>query len=222
MSKRSLVVFVGILWVIGGLIAQPKPVKPQSLNDPLAEKYLKILRSKLETSKGYKFYFTLTSTNADNKSTTEKGIYTGAGTMYKVELSDNITSFDGKMQWVIDKDAKEIHINKVTPSKNSKAETPIDIIKQYDKLFKYRVKEQESGGIIVLELVPINKNAPYFKVDVAVNTKNSQITYSKLYDKGGNRILFQFTKNEELKTVSTSIFQINTAQYPNYEVLDMR
>jgi outer membrane lipoprotein-sorting protein len=201
--------------------AQPKPVKPVSQNDPEAEKYLKALKDKYAQSGSYKLSYKMQATDANNKSTTMTGNYIGSGEKYIIELDHSKSVNDGKNIWSINTKEKEIQINKVSGSKKTKVETPIDIIKQYNKLFKYRVKEPIENGVIILELIPLDKNSAYFKIDIHIDVKKNQLTAAKLYDKGGNRVHFSISKTEEFK-LSPTIFIIKTEDYKGFEVLDMR
>lgn len=204
------------------LLGQPKAAKGDIGNDPLAEKYLKSLKTKLQTVKAYKLNFTTEITDADQKKQVYKGNYLGSGDKFELELPDAKTINDGKIQWVINKSEKEINITKYTKPKNSKTETPIDIIKNYSTLFKYRVKEPAANGQIVLELIPLNKNNNFFKVDLTIDIKKTTLLGAKLYDKGGHRIQFKFTDMLEYQSVPAGSFHVNTTAYKDYEVLDMR
>jgi outer membrane lipoprotein-sorting protein len=204
-----------------GLYSQPKPVKPVSQNDPEAEKHLKALKLKYSKLINYKLTYKMQAVDANNKSTTMTGVYIGSGEKYIIEIDQTKSINDGKTIWSINSKEKEIQINKVSATKKNKLETPIDIINQYNKLFKYRVKEPIENGVIVLELIPLDKNSPYFKIDMHIDVKKNNLTAAKLYDKGGNRINFTITNTSELK-LNTDAFIVDTKQYKDYEVLDMR
>lgn len=216
--KKSIVFFV----LLGELLcAQPKPVKPSMTNDAEAEKYLKALKSKFNKLKSYKLNYSMTSTDANNKSNTIAGNYIGSKDKYIIETKGLSIYNNGIHQWNINHENQEIQINTIS-SKNSKAETPVDIIKNYSSLFKYRVKEPINNGVIVLELIPLNKNNNFFKIDVALETKKLQIVYSKLYDRGGNRIIYKINSTEEDIQIAESAFIPSKTKYKGYEELDMR
>lgn len=220
--SKSLAFFLLITVFCSNFYAQPKAVKPSANNDAEAEKYLKAIKTKLQTLKGYKLNFTAEVTDADNKKQTYKGSYLGSGDKFELELPDVKTINDGKTQWTINKSEKEINISKYSKPKQSKTETPVDIIKNYSTLFKYRVKEPAVNSQIVLELIPLNKNTSFFKVDLTLNIKKNHIVAAKLYDRGGHRILFKFTDMVELSSIPSGAFSLNPANHKDYEVLDMR
>jgi outer membrane lipoprotein-sorting protein len=224
LSRFLLKTSLNLLFIIGfsGLLSQPKAVKPTSTNEPEAEKYLKAIKSKLQSLKGYKLNFTTEILDADNKKQTHKGSYMGSGDKFELGMPDLLTINDGKIQWTVNKAEKEINISKYSKPKNSKTETPFDIIKNYATLFKYRVKEPIENNQIVLELIPLNKNNNYFKVDIILNVKKNQIVGAKLYDKGGHRIQFRFTDMVALTSIPSGAFSLNPSNYKDYEVLDMR
>lgn len=212
------------LCVIGGvtIFAQPKTTGSTTSSDPEAEKYLKSIKTKLMSIKGYKLSFTFEVTDADQKKEVQKGSYLGSGDKYELELSDVKTINDGKTQWSVNKLEKEIHISNYTKSKKSKMETPMDIIKNYSNLFKYRVKEPEKNHQVVLELIPLSKNSNFFKVDLILEVKKNTIVAAKLYDRGGHRIQFQFADMQELRALPLGSFALNVSNYKNYEIIDMR
>jgi outer membrane lipoprotein-sorting protein len=224
-QQGILIKSISILLMIGfysTVLAQPKAVKAAPSNEPEAEKYLKAIKLKLKTLKGYKLNFTTEVTDADNKKQTYKGSYMGSGDLFELELPDVKTINDGNTQWVINKSENEINISKYSKPKQSKTETPVDIIKNYSTLFKYRVKEPAANNQIVLELIPLNKNTSFFKVDLTLNIRKNHILAAKLYDRGGHRILFKFTDMTELTTLPSGAFFLNSASYKNYEIIDMR
>ena len=164
----------------------------------------------------------MTLIDANKKTTKSSGTYLGEGDKYIVESDDLKTYNDGQTQWVLNPSDKEIHISSVSKTQKKKADHPIEIIKSYNKLFKYRVKEPKRNNQVLLELIPKNKYNKYFKVDVAVNTVSLKVKYVKLYDRGGNRIRFQFTSMSYNTPLAVSKFSLNTKAYPSYEVLDLR
>lgn len=220
--SKTFTLFLLFIVFSSNFLAQPKAVKSSPNNDPEAEKYLKAIKLKLQTLKGYKLNFVTEITDADNKKQTYKGSYMGSGDKFELELPDVKTINDGKTQWTINKSEKEINISQYAKPKQSKTETPVDIIKNYSTLFKYRVKEPAANSRIILELIPLNKNTSFFKVDLTLNTKKNHIISAKLYDRGGHRILFNFTDMVELTSLPSGAFSLNTIVYKDYEVLDMR
>jgi outer membrane lipoprotein-sorting protein len=202
--------------------SQPRSGQPSANNDPEAEKYLKLINTKLQTLKGYKLNFITEIIDADQKKQTYQGSYAGSGDRFILDLPDTKTINDGKTQWTINKGEMEINISKYSKPKQSKAEIPIDIIKNYSRLFKYRVKEPLHSQQIVLELVPLNKNSNFFKVDLTLDVKKHHILGAKLYDKGGHRISFKFADMHEFKTIAADAFILLEKDYPGYEILDTR
>jgi outer membrane lipoprotein-sorting protein len=84
------------------------------------------------------------------------------------------------------------------------------------------VKEPVQSQQIVLELVPLNKNYNFFKVDLTLDVKKHHILGAKLYDKGGYRISFKFSDMHEFKTIAAGTYTLLTKDYPGYEILDTR
>lgn len=206
---------------IANATAQPRPVKPIITNDSEAERYLSRLKEKFNKLNTYRLKYKMTITKADNTSSAMEGTYSVSKAKYSIETKDMSIINNGVIQWNINHSDKEIQINKIS-TKKSKIETPMSIIKNYSSLFKYRVKEVPSSGIIILELVPLNKNSNFFKIDLGIDTKKLQIVSSKFYDRGGTRIVYSIANTEENIELPESTFNPKVLDYKGYEELDMR
>lgn len=203
------------------LSAQPKTNSVEK-NDPEAEKYLKLLKTKLERLAAYKMNFNTEIIDIDQKKESLKGSYLGSGDKFELDMPDAKTINDGKTQWTINKKDKEINIANYSKPKKSKSETPIDIVKNYATLFKYRVKEPLAQNKVMLELIPLNKNSSFFKVDIQIDVKKNQIISAKLYDRGGHRIIFSFSDMVEYNKIPSGSFSLNISNYKDFEILDLR
>lgn len=189
--------------------------------EPEAEKYLKSLKAKFDKLAAYTLQYEMSHTDVNNKTTVEAGKYIGSKEKYMLETPEIKIINNGTTQWNIQKKDKEIQINTINPKK-SKMETPMSVIKNYKTLFKYRVKDPISNKVIVLELIPLNKNNSIFKIDLGINVPNNQIVHSKFYDKSGSRINYQISHVEENNLLSKDFFDLKKEEYKGYEVLDLR
>ncbi|MFY7862292.1 MAG: LolA family protein [Chitinophagales bacterium] len=203
------------------LSAQPKPVKPGLENDPKAEKYLKIMKEKFDKMKAYKLSYKVASTDANGKTSSQSGFYIGSKEKYIIEIDKLKIVNNGKIQWNIDESSKEIQIQSIA-SKSKKSETPMSVIKNYKLLFKYRVKESITNNVIVLELVPLNKNNAIFKIDLAIQVASQQLVFAKFYDRGGSRIQYNILSTTNNPPLAANTFDIETKSYKGWEILDMR
>jgi outer membrane lipoprotein-sorting protein len=203
------------------LVAQPKPVKPSLENDPEAEKYLKMIKEKFDKMTVYKLSYKVVSTDVNSKTTSQTGSYIGAKEKYIIEIDKLKIVNNGKTQWNIDESSKEIQIQNIS-SKSKKSETPMSVIKNYKLLFKYRVKESITNNVIVLELVPLNKNNAIFKIDLAIQVASQQLVFAKFYDRGGSRVQYNILSTINNPALAVNAFGIETKSYKGWEILDMR
>jgi outer membrane lipoprotein-sorting protein len=142
------------------------------------------------------------------------------GNQFYININKLDIKSDGKSIANINHETKEVQINPLV--KKNKIETPFDFIKNYKKLFKYRVKEVLKANVKVLELIPLEKNSNIFKIDLTINTKDNVVMGSKIYERSGVRVSYAIASREENKAVASSLFSFLEKDYKGYEYLDMR
>lgn len=221
MSLKNNVILVILILFSTSILCQPKNTK-SSPNDPQAEKLLSALKNKYEGLKAYAIAFEGTILNPEGKEVEKyKGKHVASGKKFNIKMNFLDIISNGSTTWNINHQSKSIQINSLTPnSKNN--EYPLDIIFNYKKLYKYRIKETLSNNLIIVELIPLNKNNKLFKIDLTFNSKTQQISSSKLYEKSGARLLYIVSKTEFNPIVTENTFEIKPENYKNYEVLDLR
>ena len=69
------------------------------------------------------------------------------------------------------------------------------------------VKKKEGGKLIQeIELTPIDKTKPFFKVLVYVDKATSNIVSSKVFEKNGNHYIYKITNMKTNTTLPDSLF----------------
>ncbi len=189
--------------------------------DAEAQQILEALHIRYSKLASYSFKYNATidipnSTKKENFS----GQYVVKGNQFFININKLEIKSDGKSIANINHETKEVQINPL--SKKNKIETPFDFIKNYKKLFKYRVKEVLKANVKILELIPLEKNSNIFKIDLTVNTKDNIVMGSKIYERSGVRVSYAISSREENKAVATSLFSFLEKDYKGYEYLDMR
>lgn len=219
---RTFSILSCFFWLCIASISINAQIKGTVENDPEAEKILGQIKTKFNKLAAYTLAYKMSTTDVNGKKTSQEGTYTGSGQKFSIQTTELILINNGKTQWNIKPKEKEIQIQEVLAAK-LKAETPIAVIQNYKTLFKYRVKQRDPNGTIVLELVPKNKNGAIFKIDLSINVAKNQITMAKFYDKGGSRTEYLITSIAENPKLTDGTFNpVLSSSYPGYEVLDMR
>jgi outer membrane lipoprotein-sorting protein len=107
------------------------------------------------------------------------------GTKYRVSETGQEIFCDGSNISTYDKSANELTITKLDPTANSLNPQKI-FTNFYDKDFLYKLNgDVNMGGRVTqeIELTPIDKSKPFFKVLVYVDKKNQTITSTKVFEK---------------------------------------
>lgn len=217
-----ILINIFVITISLSLFGQPKPIKPITLseNDPEAEKILNTFNSKYQKLKSYSFDFSVNVSDLEAKTKESyNGMYKNKGTKFFLKLKDIDVFTNGKNYYSANYKTNEVQVQEY--NQNLKKDLPFEQINNYKKKYKYRVKEVLDKNRKVIELVPLNKNNPIFKVDVTIQTKTNQLKSIKVYEKSGYRILYSISKLKENEKIEDSEFEYNSKKYSNFELLDL-
>jgi len=202
--------------------AQPRGM---GKNDPDAKKVLDAVSAKFKTFKSVQAAFYLKIENSAGKNLGSKaGTVYMKGTKYRVSVIGQEIFCDGSNISTYDKSANELTITKVDPSANSI--TPQKIFTNfYDKDFLYKLNDEiRVGGKAIqqIELTPLDKSKPFFKVLVNVDKKAQTIVSTKVYEKAGNIYTYSVSKMNTSSVVNDTQFVFDAKKFPGVEVVDLR
>ena len=194
-------------------------------SDPEAKKILDAVSAKFKTYKTVKANFTLKVENSTGK---EQGSKTGVvqmkGMKYKVAITGQEIICDGKTIWTYDKSANEVQISTLDNSAGNI--TPQKLFTNfYDKDFLYVQNEdikKANKTYQVVELTPIDKTKPFFKVLIEVDKAASSIASTKVFEKNGNRYTYAVNSMSTNAAMADEIFVFDPKKYPGVEVIDLR
>ena len=218
MKKIFTVVFFSLFLVLTVCSQTPKGM---SSNDPVVKKILDAVSSKFRSFKSVQSKFNLKIENSSNKVLeTKAGNVFMKGTRYRVSLPNQEIFCDGNTVWTLDKAAKEVTISKLDPASNTI--TPQKIFTNfYDKDFLYKLNG-EKKGVQEIELTPIDKSKPFFKVLVFINKATRTISSTKVFETAGNRFTYSVTGMNTSGNVTDAMFIYDVKKYPGVEVIDLR
>ena len=205
-----------------GASAQPKGM---GSNDPDAKKILDGVSAKFKTFKGVQANFALKIENAAGKTLGNKtGTVYMKGSKYRVTITGQEIFCDGNNISTYDKSANEVTITKIDPTANTL--TPQKIFTNfYDKDFLYKLNRETiiaGKKIQELELTPIDKSKPFFKVLVFVDKAAQTINSTKIFEKTGNKYTYAVSKMNTAAPVSDAQFIFDIKKFPRTEVVDLR
>jgi outer membrane lipoprotein carrier protein len=194
-------------------------------SDPEAKKILDGVSAKFKTFKAVKANFSLAIENAAGKNQgTKTGNVQMKGSKYRVTLNDQEIFCDGKTIWTLDKAANEVQIT--TLDNSSGSITPQKLFTNfYDKDFLYILNEEKKVGaktIQVVELTPVDKSKPFFKVLVEVDKAAKSLVSTKVFEKNGNRYTYSVSGMNTSGDIPDNVFLFDAKKYPGVEVIDLR
>lgn len=220
--KKIITGIAILLWCVVSVNAQPAGM---GKNDPEAKSVLDAVSAKFKTFKSVQSTFSLKIQNNTGKVLgTKTGTIFMKGTKYRVSVTGQEIFCDGINISTYDKSTNELTITKIDPSANSI--TPQKVFTNfYDKDFLYKLNEEVKAGgktLQQIELTPIDKSKPFFKVLVFVDKKTQTITSTKVFEKTGNIYTYSIANMNTTAPVDDAQFSFDAKKYPGVEVVDLR
>jgi outer membrane lipoprotein carrier protein len=221
MKKIIAGLFFGM---IGIMIVSAQP-KDMGKNDPDAKKILDGVSAKFKTFKSVQAKFSLKIENSSGKTVgTKSGTILMKDSKYHVSVTGQEIFCDGSNVSTYDKSTNEVTITKLDPTANTL--TPQKLFTNfYDKDFLYKLNtESQVGGKTIqeIELTPIDKTKPFFKVLIYVDKAAKTIASTKVFEKSGDRYTYSVTSMNTKAVVSDDQFTFDSKKYPGVEVVDLR
>ena len=220
MKKAILAVLISVFTI---MISNAQAPKRMGKSDTDAKKILDQVSAKFKAYKSVQAQFVLKIENATGKSLGNKsGNVYMKGTKYRISASGQEIFSDGSNIWTYEKAANEVTINKIDPTANSI--TPQKLFTNfYDKDFLYKlngVVKEGGKNLQEIELTPIDKTKPFFKVLVYVD--KSTIYTTKVFEKTGNRYTYSINNMKTNGLITDDTFVFDAKKYPGVEVVDLR
>lgn len=223
MLKQIFILFISFSFCTANLFAQA--AKGGGKSDPEAKKVLDAVSAKFKTFKSVKATFTLKIENAAGKvQGTKTGTVLMKGLKYRVSITGQDIFCDGSTIWTYDMAAKEVQV--ATLDNSSGSITPQKLFTNfYDKDFLFLLNEdvKRNGKTYqVVELTPLDKTKPFFKVVLEVDKATKVIMSTRVFEKNGNRYLYAINNIATSSAITDDNFVFNAKKYPGVEVIDLR
>jgi outer membrane lipoprotein carrier protein len=214
---------LGISLMVGvSAVAQPKGMGKSDVD---AKKVLDGVSTKFRSFKTVSAKFNLKIENAAGKVQGSKtGTVNMKGTKYRISVTGQELYCDGVTSWTYDKTSIEVQINKVDAS--MAAITPQKLFTNfYDKDFLYKLNGEIKQGkktVQEVELTPIDKTKPFYKVLVNIDKASRIISSTKVFEKNGNRYTYSVITIKTNAPISDALFVFDATKYPKVEIIDLR
>jgi outer membrane lipoprotein carrier protein len=221
--KKLFTLAISLLTISALTVAQVP--KGMGKSDPEAKKILDDVSAKFKSYKTVKANFALKIENSAGK---QQGVKTGVlmmkGMKYKVNITGQEIFCDSKTVWTYDKSANEVQITTLDNSAGNI--TPQKLFTNfYDNDFLYVTNDDVKKGnkvYQVVELTPIDKTKPFFKVQVEVDKANKTIMSTKVFEKNGNKYTYTISAMNTTAAIPDDAFVFDVKKYPGVEVVDLR
>ena len=152
-----------------------------------------------------------------------EGTISVKGDMYRLNMAEQEVINDGETVWTYLPDANEVNID------NHDAEagdiTPSTIYDIYKDGYKYLLINAITVGgkkFNVLDLVPNDKNAQYFKIRLEIGEGTSLLRQFTLFDKEGSEFSYLITNFKDNVNLSDDYFKFDVSKYNNVDIIDLR
>lgn len=224
MIKKCVIPFLFLLLTAGqAAFAQKMTPLGQSGSD--AKAILDAASKKFKSYKSAKADFLLKVSNTGNKVLdTKKGSILLKKDEFNVQFGGQEIFCNGKTIWTYNKETKEVQVNNYQPKPGSIS--PESLFNDfYDKDFLYRLRATSrfhNRPVDVIEMTPLDKSKPYFKVIVLIDKQSKNVVSTEIYEKGGNRYIYEVEKFIPNAPATEADFTFNKANYPGVEVVDLR
>ncbi|HQV78715.1 MAG TPA: outer membrane lipoprotein carrier protein LolA [Chitinophagales bacterium] len=196
----------------------------KQLNDPKAKVLLDAVSKTYKNYESVEANFTLISTNPQqNKSSNQKGTVYLKGEKYKLLMGKQEIICDKKSVWTYLKDIKEVQINDYEPNKEDI--TPSNMFTIYQNDFNYILNGEDNidkTECTIIDLMPKDKNKPFFKVRIWINKNAKFIKQMKVFDKNGSTYTYTVTLFNSKAGLEDNFFKFDTSKHPEVHVEDLR
>lgn len=209
--------------IIFGILALTITIGAFAQKDKKATRILDAVIAKTEAQKTIEVDFTYTMKNPEaGIDESKSGILQIMGDSYRLDISEQIVISDGETMWTLLIEDEEVMINEVEEDAN--AITPSNLLNSYSDNYKSKfLKEESYKGITaeIIELTPL-KGRNFTKIHVIIDKAKKQILSFSIFDKNGSTYSYIINKYNSNKDIPASAFTFIEADYPNFEIVDMR
>lgn len=211
-----------VFLVVFGFLGLAQPPKGMGQSDPDAKKILDGVSAKFKTFKSIQAKFKIVIENNVGKVIgTKSGSVYLKGTKYRISIANGQEVFcDGNNVWTYTKADNEVVISKLDMGNNTI--TPQKLFTNfYDKDFLYKLNGERAGKQEI-ELTPIDKTKPFYKVLVNVDKKSQTIANTKVFEKAGNRYTSSVAGMNTSVVLPDAQFVFDAKKYPGVNIEDNR
>ena len=176
-------------------------------------------------SKGVSFDFTITASDTKgNKHPPQRGKAIAKGNKFKIDFETSTVWFDGKTQWVLIKELKEVNISNPVGEEIASV-SPLSLLNSYKSgyaLSTPTTKTVRGRNAHLITLTPTGNKGDYREITVSVDKANSAILQVGFILKNGTKNQIELSNYNTNYNFSDSEFVFSKDQHKGIEVVDLR
>lgn len=194
--------------------------------DPKAKEILDAMSAKYKSISSFQADLSYTMTNkTEGIDESYKGKIAVKGDMYMLMMQDQEIYNDGTTIWTFlpNLDEPEVTIDNNNPEAGDI--TPSSIFNIYQEGYNYLyLNSANIGGksYDIVDLIPIDKDAQYFKVRIEIGTKDRLLRTFTLFDREGSQYEYLITNFKSDVNLSDSYFRFDTSKLTEDQIIDIR
>jgi outer membrane lipoprotein-sorting protein len=210
--------FTALILASANLVLAQQDPKAREILDAMSNTYKSISSFQADLS------YTMTNkTEGINES--YKGKISVKGDMYRLEMQDQEIYNDGITVWTYlpNLDEPEVTIDNNNPEGGDI--TPSSIFNIYKEGYKYLyLNATNIGGksYDIVDLVPNDKNAQYFKVRIEIGVKDKLLRSFTLFDREGSEYSYLITNFKSDVNLADSYFKFDSSKLSEDQIIDIR
>ena len=194
--------------------------------DPKAREILDAMSSKYKSINSFQADLSYTMTNeVEGINESYKGKIAVKGDMYRLMMQDQEIYNDGTTVWTYlsNLDEPEVTIDDNNPEGGDI--TPSSIFNIYQEGYKYLYLNSttvDGKSYDIVDLVPNDKDAQYFKVRIEIGTKDRLLRTFTLFDREGSEYTYLITNFKSDVNLADSYFKFDTSKLTEDQIIDIR
>ena len=192
--------------------------------DPEAREILDAMSAKYQSINSFQADLSYTMTNkVEDINESFNGKISVKGDMYRLMMQEQEIYNDGKTVWTFLSDLPEVTIDNNNPEAGDI--TPSSIFNIYKEGYKYIYFNSftDAGkSYDIVDLVPDDKDAQYFKVRIEIGAKDRLLRKFILFDKEGSEYAYMITNFKSDVNLPDSYFVFDASNLSEDEIIDIR
>ncbi len=194
-------------------------------NSAIAKKILDDVNARYSALQAMQSNFTILVENSSGGlQKREEGTVFVKGEKYRLETNELVRISDGNTIWTYFPNEKEVQISE--QDGDDTEINPAKLYKLYEKgyLLLYMGEDIVEGTTYqYIDLTPLEKSSPYFKIRLTISKTNRLVTQAKIFSRNGIHYTYRIDKVDTKPTPKeNSFFSFNTSAYGDIEINDLR